>query len=473
MREISIHTNTTEHSGIVMEEGEIREYVMERPGDSILTGSIFLGKVTNVDRGLQAAFIDIGLDQAAFLRNESIPWSEGGIQQSVKEGESIFLQVVKEPLGNKGPQVTADLTLPGSFAVYQPFGKRVSVSKRIEDARAEEYRDMLQRHLEDEDGCIVRTSAAIVSMDELAEEIAHLRQRWKQMFEGNRNGRPKIIWEDRIIPDQLIRKYPLESITSIIVDEVETSRYIKETFPALSERVVWEKNPRVNINGLQKELIHPIIEVEGGAQLVIDRTEAMTIIDVNSYKYKGKTLSHQQAYEINCRAAEAVQKQIRLRNLSGMILIDFISMNDKRSQERLVQYMRKLMKNDPVKSKVLGMTRLGILEMTRKREWTEPSRYLAKERKLEFNVQSHVYQLERELLSKNRNNAEAILVAVNPDIYDLKKRLLSERISSKIPQELFVRQDDSIPAFQIELEGSEDMVHEAIERRGYHVDNLF
>ncbi|WLR46140.1 ribonuclease E/G [Halobacillus litoralis] len=227
----------------------------------------------------------------------------------------------------------------------------------------------------------------------------------------------------------------------------------------------------VSLARLQEQLINPLVELNNGISLVIEETEAMTVIDVNSHKMKGRSFSNSQALDVNRAAAKEIQKQIRLRNLSGIILIDFISMKNENKEKQIVSEMRDLVKKDPTKTNVFGMTKLGLLELTRKKENASLPSLLTNPREVNFTDETAVYRLERELLRKRE--AEALMIAVHPKFMDCKKRLLSEPISSKIPQELFVRQDADICGYQIELEGSLDMIREAVQRRGYHVDNLF
>ncbi|CDQ18134.1 RNAse G [Halobacillus karajensis] len=474
MRKIHIHTKTTEKTGLVIENGEVHEYVFDRPGAKKLAGSIFLGRVEQLDHGLGAAFIDIGEKRNAFLRKESIPWCEGKINSAIKVGEKIVVQVTKEPLGDKGAQVTADITFPGLYTVFQPFGfGKLSISRKLNVEKGAELEILLQKELLEPEGGIVRTAAGYVDDDIIMEEFRLLRREWQQL-EKKRNDKPSLLWKDRLLPDQLIRKFPVPSIQEIVMGDVMESNNLKEKFPSLASRIDWKKDIEqdfpVSVSHLQMQLADPVVHMENGVNLVIEETEAMTVIDVNSHKVKGKSFINSQALEVNLLAANEIQRQIRLRKLSGMILIDFISMKDERKEKKLLSEMRKLVKKDPVKTTVLGMTRLGLIEMTRRREGKSlPS--LLTHSSVSFTLETMVYRLERELLT--RRDAEAILIGVHPDLFNRKKQLLSVPISSKIPQELFVRQDVDISDYQIELEGSLDMIREAIQHRGYYVDNLF
>ncbi|ARI76932.1 ribonuclease E/G [Halobacillus mangrovi] len=476
MRKIMIHTKSSEKTGLVLENEQISEYMMDRPGREVLSGSIFVGKVENVHRGMQAAFVDIGEEKNAFLKRDQIPWAKEKIEHTVQEGQTLLVQVIKEANGEKGAQVTTDLTLPGLYCIYQPFGRKISVSKKLGHL-SESVKAELEGIVDGEEGGIVRTAAGNEKAEVVIEEFSLLRKLWKEQIYPFSKKKPQLVWKDLIIPDQLIRKFPISSLTDIIVDEVDLASYLKKRYPSVADKLSWVKEVESllpsGINELQETLIQPVVELENGVELVIEPTEAMTVIDVNSHHYKGKSLSDSQALEVNTQAAEAISKQIRLRNLSGIILIDFLNMKDSSLERKLVDFMRKQTKEDLTKSNVIGMTRLGLMEMTRKREALSPVQVLSKPFKPAFDKETMVYRMERELLAYSTHPAEAILVAVNPHLYEMKKRLLSSLISSKIPQELFVRQDADVSDYQIELEGSENMVLEVIHRRKVPVDNLF
>ncbi len=473
MRSIVLHTQPSEKSGVVIENNEVTEYVNIRPEVNTLSGSIFSGKVESIHKGMQAAFIDFGQKKNGFLKREEIPWCTNKIEQALKEGEEIKVQVIKEPLDQKGAQLTADITIPGLLCVYQPYGEKISISRKIIEPLRTIFLNQTTEWLEETEGAIIRTAAKEVSQDELQEELASLKRHWKSLAAGTGH----TLWLDAIVPDQLIRKYPIMNVDHIYVDDTTISQYLKKRYPSLKEKITWKKEldsvlPST-INEIQSQLIQRYLPIEQGIELVIDETEAMTVIDVNSAGYQGKTLSNSQSFEVNKRAAKEAARQLKLRNIAGMIVIDFISMHDTSLEKKLIQYMKMLVKNDLIYTNILGITRLGLMEITRKRQWTSPGISLKETYSPSFKDSTWLFRMERDLLLKRTTSSEAILVVVNPRLYDEKKRLLSSLISSKIPQELFVREDPMIHGYQIELEGSRDMVLEAVKRREYHVDNLF
>ncbi|GGF06856.1 hypothetical protein GCM10010954_01650 [Halobacillus andaensis] len=471
MRTIAIHTKTSEKVGLVIDNGQLIEYVATRPQAFQLSGSIFKGTVKTIHKGMQAAFVDIGEAKHAFLKKELIPWGRKTIEKSITEGQSLYVQVTKEPTGNKGAQVTADLTLPGLFTIYQPFGKKVSVSRKIEKQQAAHLKEQVSNLLEDGEGAILRTNAAEADISLIKGELKRLKDEWTSFIDRKK---PGLIWMDDVLLNQLLRKYACDS-HEVVVDQSEDSQLLKKRFPFLENKIKWMKNleqyTNHSINELQDRLTKRTITTDKGVQLVFDKTEAMTVVDVNSHRFMDRSLSNGDTLKINKRAATEIAKQVRLRNESGMILIDFISMKSSAHNEELVQWLRQEIKKDPIASKVHGMTKLGLVEMTRTRQLPSLHAQMLKLPEAEYNLSTLWYRLERYLMSQDHQ--EAVLLTVSSELYNIKKQLLSEPISSKIPQELFVRQNDNLTGWQIELEGSLDIVREAAQSRGYNVDKLF
>ncbi|WP_161484900.1 ribonuclease E/G [Halobacillus sp. KGW1] len=476
MRKLVLHTETTEKSAVVIENGVIQEYVLDRPGAEALAGSLYAAKVRKVDQGLQAAFLDIGEEKSGFLRRESIPRSGENIQSVLREGESLIVQVIKEPLGEKGPQVTADVTIPGLNLIYQPFGGKVVFSRKLKEEDRARLEGPVLHQIEDGEGVIVRTGAAEAAVNDVCEELCHLRRKWESVLNGRTDKSGKL-FQESLIPDQLLRKFPVTSIKEIVFDSGTPAKEARERYPSLSPLIRWSRNLSeelpVSLDLLQQQMLSDKVEIGNGTRLNINQTEAMVIIDVNSSTFKGRAFSNSQALQVNLEAVPEIQRQIRLRNLSGIIIVDFLSMKDQKSNARLIAEMKKALRYDPVHTTVLGLTKLGLLEMTRKREGVRLPDLLAEQQSPSFTMETAVYRLERELIDSKGDGTEAKLLVVNPLFHNEKKRLLSGAISSKIPQELFVREDSQILHYQIELEGSLNMIRDAVQRRGYHVDNLF
>lgn len=471
MRTITLHTQSTEQIGIIEENGQVAEIIFDRPGESVRTGSIYKGKVVKVHAGMQAVFIDIGFEKHAFLRKDAIPWAKDKIESSVTEGESLYVQILKEPFDDKGAQVSADITIPGLYSVYQPFGTTIAVSRKIDFGHGKQLKEMLSEVLEGTEGAIIRTAATEVEAIVIQEEMDTLKKLWKTLPVPKK---PQCVWEDRLVPDQLLRKFPVHTIKQIVVDDVQVANKLRERFPGASTLIEWKRSGgEFPIAQWQDALTSRRVELLNGGELVIDRTEAMTVIDVNSALHQSSRVGKSHTYEVNKQAAVEIARQIRMRNLSGIIIIDFISMQDVALEKKLVEQMKKQVSKDPVKTSIYGITKLGLMEVTRRRDRNNVMDLLTEPGSRTYTTDTKVYRLERDMLGLETSSSEAVLLAVHPDLYEAKKRLLSYSISSKIPQELFVRKDATIPDYQIELEGSEDMVREAVKNREYCVDNLF
>ncbi|UOQ46255.1 ribonuclease E/G [Halobacillus salinarum] len=472
MKTLVLHTKPAEKSGVVLENRQITEYMFERPRDTFLSGSIFLGQVQKIMKELGAAFIDFGSAKNGFLKESQIPWSTGKIEQAITEGQMLAVQVIKETSGEKGAQLTADITVPGLYLVYQPFGRTISISKNIQEPRRSDLKLAVEASRTGDEGVIIRTAAEKAVHEELLSELSMLKETWQTIDKKNNP-----ILQDPMLPDQFIRKYPFTDIHEIIIDDIDVVQYVKRRYPALAERIRWDKKAEeqlpLSINELQARILQNEVPVAGGAQLIIEETEAMVVIDVNSSSHVKRAMANSQAFEVNAAAAEEAARQIKLRNLSGIIMIDFISMKSKKLEQKLIHYMKKHLAEDAVPATIYGMTKLGIMEISRKRQWMCPPKLLRANRKPKLNFPSVIFQMERELLAKSGNGSEAVLVAVHPDLLNEKKQLISEPFSSKISQDLFVREDASVSTYQIELEGSQELVNSAIKHRSYNVDNLF
>ncbi|MCP3025543.1 ribonuclease E/G [Halobacillus sp. A5] len=471
MRTLAVHTRTSEKVGLVIDHGRVTEYTAARPEAPLLSGSIYKGIVQSIHKGLQAAFVDIGEGKNAFLRKDSIPWCKESIEQTITEGQYLYAQVIKEPTGNKGAQLSLDLTIPGFSVIYQPFGSRISVSKKIDKQLGIQLKYDIEGVLEKGEGAILRTTASQTNAEEVAQELTMLKKEWSSCMKSDK---PGLIWSDEVILNQFIRKHGAEC-DLVLVDSAEVSQTLKRRYPSLLNKIQWRKNLENDthqlVNELQDQLIKRTVTTNKGVQLIFDSTEAMTVIDVNSHQYMDKSFSSAEALKINKHAAVEIARQVRLRNYSGMILIDFISMKRNDHNEKLIDWLRKETSRDSVYTKVHGVTKLGLMEVTRTRQLPSVNEQMLRFIEQEYNIPSHWYRLERYLM--NNDQHEAVLLKVNTDLYDWKKQLRLEPVSSKIPQELFVKRDEHITGWQIELEGSLDIVKDAAENRGHAVDNLF
>ncbi|MBO8155937.1 MAG: Rne/Rng family ribonuclease [Bacillaceae bacterium] len=422
MKTIYLQTLTSEKIALFLENQTLQTVSVERPGQNHLVGNIYLARIRNVDKRMQAAFVDFGEKKNGFLPAKQVPGNGGKIEELLHEGQTLWVQVIKEPYENKGARLTANITLPGKYFVYMPFGGYIAVSKKLSPNDRIQFRQQIASWCMDEEGAIVRTSALSASDAELKKEWERLKLVWNGIKEKKSSVKvPACVFEDREIPDRFLQKMG-EEADEIIVDDVEVAQSIKEKYPEWSERIRWggrnEKKTWVDVSQLFQQLTSRELKLSSGAEIIIENTRAFTVIDVNSASYRGGGGRDQTILSVNMEAAERIMKEIRLRNISGMILIDFIDMKSREARDKLLHYMEELCKKDSVYADVHGFTKLGILEMTRKREGLDIYSLLCQsEAEPEWSLETHAYQLERELLQYRRGEQEVILVEIQPDMY--------------------------------------------------------
>ena len=359
---------------IVDETGALQQIIYERPQLSNRVNHIYKGVVKNVLPGMSAAFLDIGIGQNVYLNLK-----EQGQQKKVHVGEVLMVQVVKDAMLGKSARVTTDVSLAGHYMVLLPEDKQIYISKKITDPDLRQsLKDMAEPYLQRGVGFILRTAAMGASQEEIARDMAYLHQTWEYLqkrYKVAQNGTE--IYGDADLWYRVIRDYMGPSVDAIMVDHrlaydelqqlLQAGRFRKPV-----EVSLWnQKEDIFKVHGIEEQidaLLNHRIDLPSGGSLQIDQTEALTVIDVNSAHYSGKNeQAGQVAKRVNQEAAHMIARQLRLRNLGGIIICDFIDM-PKPDMDELVQLMNQLVKKDPIKTVVCGMTSLGLLEITRKRE---------------------------------------------------------------------------------------------------------
>jgi len=371
----------------VMEDGELVEfYVEEREKESML-GNIYRGRVERVVPGMQAAFIDIGLSKNAFLYvkdllTDGAQDGETGkmppIEQLLKAGQELTVQVVKEMSGQKGPRVTTRLAMPGRFTVLLPNQDLAGISKRLDDS--EERRRLKELALAlkpDGAGLIIRTAAKHVPVEWLRDEIGILTQKWNRILELQSEGPvPRCLYCETDFVSHMIREHLTPDLNRFVVNDrdiwEQINRILDSDAPGFRPRVEYfDKDYDLfdyyQVEGAISQALSRKVYLKSGGYLVFDRTEALTVIDVNSGKYIGRTSLEDTALRINTEAVETIARQIRLRDIGGIIIIDFIDMQDKGHREEVVARLKEAVKRDRTQTVVVGMTGLGLVEMTRKK----------------------------------------------------------------------------------------------------------
>jgi ribonuclease G len=427
----------------------LQEVYIERAARRGLISNIYKGRVSRVLPGMQAAFVDIGLERTAFLhasdiarpRNpenggEDIPLPD--IRELVRDGEEILVQVVKDPLGNKGARLTTFITLPSRFVVLLPGGDGVGVSARIEDdverERLKQFFEGLLRGFDG--GVIVRTAAEGVSDDALRADMKFLRKLWSVVQDQCRKGKVKtLIHEDLPLPARVLRDLVTGDVERIVVDSEEDFRAMQSfatTFlPEMEAKLelYTRRRPIFDLHGTEDEIRKALdrsIPLKSGGYVIFDQTEAMTTVDVNTGGYVGHRNLEETIYRTNLEAAVTIARQLRLRNLGGIIIIDFIDMEEEGHRLRVMQALEQSLARDHARHQITPVSPLGLVEMTRKRTRESLQHILCEDcpscdgRGFVMTNETVCFEIFREVIRQHRQfSFDEILVLAHQDVIEL------------------------------------------------------
>ena len=381
MKTILLNSMPEEVRMAIVAGGELQAIEMERASHSHLVGNLYRGRVQNVLPGMQAAFVDIGREKNAFLYiGDGMPKEaqQAVRQQKIHIGQTLPVQIVKDAIGTKGPRATTHLTLPGRNVVLMPTAAYIGISRRIE---SEEERARLhgiaERICPKDMGLIIRTVAAGKTEEALAADVRYLRRLWESIQARMKLGSaPSLLYRDADLAIRMVRDSFTDEIDEVIVDDRALYQRIVELVeyasPELADRVKLyaERTPLFRKYHLEEELEKlgaREVELPSGGFIVIDKTEALTVIDVNTGRFVGKANLSDTVYHTNLEAAAEILKQLRLRDIGGIIVVDFIDMEQSGQKEELLAYMREHVKSDPTKTNIVDITSLGLVEITRKK----------------------------------------------------------------------------------------------------------
>jgi ribonuclease G len=380
----------------LLEKGKLVELDIERPLQHRVVGNLYKGTVANVLPGMQAAFVDIGLEKNAFLYVDDVfsDWDDekpaparGPIDKLLKVGESLMIQVIKEPSGSKGARVTGQITIPGRYLVLVPGADYIGVSRRIESqAERERLRREVEKLKSENLGLIVRTVAEGVDPEVMAKDLQFLVQLWNRiMTRFQQKTAPAILYQDLSLTCRIARDLFVEEFSSFLIDNEHECDKVREIVdyisPHLKKKVKLyrEEEPIFERYGVEKELERALarqVWLKSGGYLVFDETEALTVIDVNTGRYIGRRNLADTILKTNLEAAEEIARQVRLRDIGGIIIIDFIDMSIENHRRKVIDRLNESIKYDRTKTYVLGLTNLGLVEMTRKKVRQDLSEYL-------------------------------------------------------------------------------------------------
>ncbi|HVE51440.1 MAG TPA: ribonuclease G [Casimicrobiaceae bacterium] len=391
--EILINVTPQETRVAMLEQGIVQELHVERASARGLVGNIYLGRVARVLPGMQSAFIEIGLERAAFLHIADI-WEhrqngnhgnhgnhiERPIERLLHEGQSLLVQVIKDPIGTKGARLSTQVSLAGRLLVYLPQDSHIGISQRIEDeAEREILRGKLQTLLPEGSagGFIIRTMAETASDREIAADIEYLTKLWRDLTARARDvPAPALLYQDLNLAQRVLRDMTVEETTGVMVDSRETFvkmlEFAQQYTPALVERLshYQGERPLLDTGNVEEEIEKALarrVDLKSGGYLIIDQTEALTTIDVNTGGFVGGRSFDDTIFKTNLEAAQVIARQLRLRNLGGIIIIDFIDMEHADHRAGVLAELSRALERDRTRLTVNGFTQLGLVEMTRKR----------------------------------------------------------------------------------------------------------
>jgi ribonuclease G len=400
-RELLISVDVGEKRVAVLEDDKVAEVYLERPERRSIAGAVYLGVVDNVLPGMEAAFIEIGLEKNGFLYVDEIisPELEGRrgarkIQDLIQRGQTVLVQAVKDPMKTKGARLTTEISLPGRFVVYVPHGDGLGVSRRLEDDERTRLKGILKECAPKQGGVIVRTAAEGASAEDIERDLDFLQRLWKSIeARAKESTGPALLYQEAELPLRVVRDLFTGDFEKLYVDHDRTYKrivgYLKKTSPHMAERVVRykEREPLMEAFGVEQEIrstLNRRVDLPSGGYLVFDYAEAFTVIDVNTGRYVGSRSKSSSARledtitKNNLEAVKEVVRQLRLRDIGGIIVIDFIDMANPKNRAAVEEALRTELERDRTKTYVVEISPLGLVEMTRQNVTDGPREVMTK-----------------------------------------------------------------------------------------------
>jgi len=427
----------------LMLQGAVQELHIERTGGRGIVGNIYLGRVVRVLPGMQSAFIEVGLERTAFLHVADIFGEKNGnarpIERLIAEGETLMVQALKDPIGTKGARLSTQISIAGRLLVYLPQEKHIGISQKIEDeAGREALRARIQGLLPSDEtgGFIVRTMAEKATDEELAADIAYLRRLWLEIRHRAQNAAvPTMLHHDLTLAQRVLRDLAGPETARIVLDSRENfqklSAFAQEYMPQLASLLshYTGERPLFDLYAVEDEIQKALarrVDLKSGGYLIIDQTEALTTIDVNTGAFVGARNFDDTIFKTNLEAAQTIARQLRLRNLGGIIIVDFIDMESAEHRDAVLAELNKALGRDHTRITVNGFTQLGLVEMTRKRTRESLAQILCEPcptcggRGVVKTAQTVAYEILRELLREARQfEAREMRVLAAPVVIDM------------------------------------------------------
>ncbi len=484
--ELLINVTPSETRVAMIVGGMLQEVHIERESKRGIVGNIYKGRVSRVLPGMQAAFVDIGLEKAAFLHasdivphtecvaeNEKKQFQVRDISELVRQGQDIVVQVVKDPLGTKGARLTTDITLPSRYLVFMPGASHVGVSQRIEsEDERERLKNTVSSYCDEHGGFIIRTAAEGADAEELAQDAAFLKRLWMKVIErrGKYSTR-STLYGELGLAQRILRDFVGTELDCIQVDSRQVcenlKEFVAEFVPELHDKLkLYEGDKPIfdmydTENEIQRSLDRKV-ELKSGGYLIIDQTEALTTIDINTGAFVGRRNLEETIFNTNVEATQAIARQLRLRNLGGIIIIDFIDMMSDEHRKRVITSLEIALAFDRVKTNINGFTQLGLVEMTRKRTRESIEHVLCSEcptckgRGSVKTVESVCYEILREVTRVNRAyEADKFVVYASPSVSDT---LMGEESHALAELEVFIGKQVKIQPEPLYIQEQFDVV---------------
>ena len=501
--ELIINVTSKEKRVAFLESGAVTELYYERSKPLGYAGNIYKGKVQRVLPGMQAAFVELGLEKAAFLYSGDIAeelrhldtgddGSEGGsgngkprrqfdpyasIEHKLRPGQEIIVQVVRGPIGTKGARITSHITLPGRYLVYMPYWDRIGISKKVsQDQERRRLRQLLKAHRPEYGGLIVRTAAEGIADDEIVQDLQLLKDEWQKIIDtANTVKAPALVQTEIDIVLKAIRDFLSVGIDRVMVDDVaeheKIQKFIERYIPSWHGQLELYKDdtPIFDFYGIEAEINRALgkkVWLKSGGYIIIEQTEALSTIDVNTGRFVGTTSLEDTILKTNMEAVEEIVYQLRLRNMGGIIILDFIDMEKRSSREKVYRYLQDKLSEDRTRTTISKITDLGLIEMTRKRTHESLTRILTDEcpvcdgRGFLKSATTVCYEIFRQILREFRHEeCKKLILTVYPTAFGALEgeehegfielqRIVGKEIQLKLDSSFHPEQYEIIPVYE-------------------------
>ncbi len=427
MKDIIIESLISSQKVAVLEDNKLSEIYIEDNKKNKKVSNIYRGIVKKVLPGIEACFVDIGFDRLAYLQLKK--------EDNIKAGQEIMVQVNKEEVGNKGAKLNLEISLSGRYIVYIPSNDRITMSNKITDEK-ERFRlkKLAKSIIKDNTGIIIRTEAVGCSLEDLKDDIENLKSQYEVILKEFKLGiGPKLLYKSLDFASKYIKDYISEDLGKIVTNDEKKYNELKELLKSIDKKyvgkIILEKNKDVfdiyNVNSQIQKCLNKKVWLSSGGYLIIEKTEALTVIDVNTGKNIGDIKLRDTIYKTNLEAAIEIARQIKIRDISGIIIIDFIDMEKESQKRELIKVLESELNKDKRKSKVLGMTKLGLVEIARRREKDPIYNYyldecnLCKGDSFVISTKTIIDNIEKETMRiKEHTSYNNITIEINKKVYE-------------------------------------------------------